>query len=87
MKPEDRLADIQSLQEDLLEFERKYGMRSEEFYAAYSRGEEPENSEWVLDFGEWSSVWRTLERLGEEISRKWRSEKTSGEILREMRDR
>ena len=51
MKPEDRLADIQSLQEDLLEFERKYGMRSEEFYAAYSRGEEPENSEWVLDFG------------------------------------
>ncbi|MCK8600514.1 hypothetical protein [Desulfoferrobacter suflitae] len=53
------LADIHALEEELLDFERKYGVRSETFYAAYVSGEEPENDEWVLDFGEWASVYRT----------------------------
>jgi hypothetical protein len=53
------LLDIHSLEEELLEFERKYGLRSETFYAAYSSGEEPEDDHWVLDFGEWASVYRT----------------------------
>lgn len=53
------LADIHALEEELLDFERKYGLRSETFYAAYMSGEEPENDEWVLDFGEWASVYRT----------------------------
>ena len=53
------LADIHALEEDLLSFERKYGVRSETFYAAYAQGEEPENSSWVLDFTEWASVYRT----------------------------
>ena len=53
------LGDIHSLEEDLLAFERKYGIRSETFYAAYVSGEEPENDGWVLDFGEWASVYRT----------------------------
>jgi hypothetical protein len=53
------LADIHSLEEDLLTFERKYGIRSETFYAAYMSGEEPEDENWVLDFGEWASVYRT----------------------------
>lgn len=53
------LLDIHALEQDLLEFERKYGVRSETFYAAYRSGEEPENDEWVLDFGEWASVYRT----------------------------
>jgi hypothetical protein len=53
------LADIHALEEELLNFERKYGLRSETFYAAYISGEEPENDEWVLDFGEWASVYRT----------------------------
>jgi hypothetical protein len=53
------LADIHALEEELLDFERKYGLRSETFYAAYISGEEPENDEWVLDFGEWASVYRT----------------------------
>lgn len=35
------LADIHALEEDLLAFERKYGVRSETFYAAYVSGEEP----------------------------------------------
>ena len=28
-------------------------------YALYVKGEEPENDRWVLDFGEWASVYRT----------------------------
>ena len=31
----------------------------EVFYAAYQSGEEPEDDAWVLDFGEWASVYRT----------------------------
>ena len=53
------LSDIHSLEEDLLAFERKYGIRSEIFYASYISGEEPEDNSWVLDFGEWASVYRT----------------------------
>jgi hypothetical protein len=53
------LADIHALEEELLAFERKYGIRSETFYAAYVDGEEPEDESWVMDFGEWASVYRT----------------------------
>jgi hypothetical protein len=53
------LADIHALEEELLEFERKYGLRSETFFAAYMAGEEPEDDRWVLDFGEWASIYRT----------------------------
>ena len=53
------LSDIHALESELLEFERKYGIRSETLYAAYISGEEPEDDQWVLDFGEWASVYRT----------------------------
>jgi len=53
------LADIHALEEEMIDFERKYGLRSEIFYAAYIRGEELEDDSWVLDFGEWASVYRT----------------------------
>ena len=53
------LVDIHALEEDMLAFERKYGTRSETFYAAYMTGEEPEDDSCVLDFGEWASVYRT----------------------------
>jgi hypothetical protein len=53
------LADIHALEQELLEFERAYGIRSETLYAAYMSGEEPEQDEWMLDFGEWASVYRT----------------------------
>ncbi|MGR3317206.1 MAG: hypothetical protein ACUZ8O_01825 [Candidatus Anammoxibacter sp.] len=59
MNIHDILSDIHALEEELLEFERKYGVRSETFYAAYVSGEEPEDDSWVLDFGEWASVYRT----------------------------
>jgi hypothetical protein len=53
------LSDIHALEEELLAFERKFGVRSETFFAAYAGGEEPEDAGWVLDFGEWASVYRT----------------------------
>ncbi|MEZ4684024.1 MAG: hypothetical protein R2932_58435 [Caldilineaceae bacterium] len=53
------LLDIHALEEELLDFERKYGIRSETLYTAYTSGEEPEDEGWVLDFGEWASVYRT----------------------------
>jgi len=62
----DILVDIHALEEELLDFERKYGIRSETFNAAYISGEEPENDKWSLDFGEWASVYRTwLARLAD----------------------
>ena len=59
MALEELLADIHALEEELLAFERKYGVRSEIFYAAYVSGEEPEDDAWVLDFSEWASVYKT----------------------------
>lgn len=59
MALQEMLSDIHALEEELLAFERKYGIRSEIFYAAYISGEEPEDDSWVLDFGEWASVYRT----------------------------
>jgi hypothetical protein len=59
MNLQEILVDIHALEEELLAFERKYGIRSETFYTAYIHGEEPENDAWVLDFGEWASVYRT----------------------------
>ena len=53
------LKDIHALEEEMLAFERKYGIRSETFYAAYASGEEPEDDSWVRDFAEWASVYRT----------------------------
>jgi len=40
------VADIHALEEELLEFERKCGIRSETFYAGYISGEAPEHDKW-----------------------------------------
>jgi hypothetical protein len=59
MTLQDILVDIHALEDELLGFEHKYGIRSETFYAAYASGEEPEDESWAMDFGEWASVYRT----------------------------
>jgi hypothetical protein len=59
MTAQQLLADIHALETELLGFERKYGIRSEIFFPAFIAGDEPENDAWVLDFGEWASVYRT----------------------------
>ena len=58
------LRDIHAMREDLLVFERKYGVPTEVFYEAYQRGEEPVDSAWVLDWSEWAGTYKILqERL------------------------
>ena len=59
MNLQDILSDIHALEEELLIFERKYGIRSEIFYVSFISGEEPEDDNWVLDFGKWASVYKT----------------------------
>jgi hypothetical protein len=82
----DILADIHALEEELMAFERKYGVRSETLYAAYQDGEEPEDDSWVLDFGEWASVYRTwLTRQAEyrnEIQRRQRQAPSLAGLIR-----
>jgi hypothetical protein len=58
VKLQEILSDIHALAEAALSFERKYGVRSETFYAAYHNGEEPEDESRVLGFGEWASVYK-----------------------------
>jgi hypothetical protein len=59
MRLHNLLSDIHALEETILAFERKYGIRSETFYAAYISGEEPADDSWVLDFSEWARVYQT----------------------------
>ncbi|MEA3310471.1 MAG: hypothetical protein U9Q70_13315 [Chloroflexota bacterium] len=54
------LRDIHAMEEDLLVFERKYGVLTETFYTAYQRGEEPEDEHWVLDWSEWAGTYEIL---------------------------
>ena len=64
MTLEDILRDIHAMREDLLVFERKYGVPTEVFYEAYQAGEEPADSAWVLDWSEWAASHKILqERL------------------------
>jgi hypothetical protein len=82
MTSNDILKDIHALEEELLDFERKYGVRSEVFYAAYMNGEEPEDDSWVLDFGEWASVYRTwLSRQSEYRNQIQREQRKSRSLL------
>ena len=46
--------DIHALEQELLAFEARYGVRSGTFYAAYVSGEEPQDDSWMLDFTEWA---------------------------------
>ena len=58
------LLDIHAMREDLLVFERKYGMPTEVFYQAYQSGEEPSDIAWMLDWSEWAGTYEILvERL------------------------
>lgn len=60
------LADIHVLERQMLEFEGRYGVRSDVFYAAYRSGEESADDSWVLDFSEWAGVYEAwLERQAE----------------------
>ena len=51
------MQDIQACKEDLLTYERKYGVLSETFYESYINGEEPADDAWVLDWSDWAGTY------------------------------
>ena len=51
------LRDIHAMEEDLLTYERKYGVLSDTFYESYHNGEEPADSAWVLDWSDWAGAY------------------------------
>ncbi|MDQ1334900.1 MAG: hypothetical protein QG552_1850 [Thermodesulfobacteriota bacterium] len=62
MTLEDILGDMHALEDEMRAFERKYGVLSETFYQAYSRGEEPADEAWVRDWTAWGSAYKLLLR-------------------------
>ena len=52
------LQDIHALQEDLLMYERKYGILSETFYESYSQGDEPPDHVSVLEWSDWAGAYQ-----------------------------
>ena len=51
------LRDIHAMEEDLLTYERKYGVLSDTFYESYRNGEEPADNAWVLDWSDWAGAY------------------------------
>ncbi len=51
------LQDIHALEEDMLVYERKYGVLTETFYESYINGEEPPDDAWVLDWNDWAGTY------------------------------
>lgn len=74
MTLDDIMRDIQAMREDLLVFERKYGVPTELFYEAYRRGEEPDDPAWVLDWSEWAATQQLLQGTAGSLQQQWTPE-------------
>jgi hypothetical protein len=71
------LQDIHALEEDLLMYERKYGVLSQTFYESYMQGDEPPDDAWVLDWNGWAAayeIWLKRRAQYEESIRKLQSQ-------------
>ena len=55
------LQDIHACEEDMLMYERKYGIRSVAFYESYMQGDEPPDGA-VLDWAGWAGAYQILQR-------------------------
>ena len=60
------LQDIHTLEEDLVAYERKYGVLTETFYESYINGEEPPDDAWVLDWNDWAGAYEIWLRRREQ---------------------
>lgn len=78
------LQDIHALEEDLLMFERKYGVLSETFYESYMSGEEPADDAWVLDWGDWAGTYEIWLRRREQYQETIRSLREHAQPLSEI---
>jgi len=66
MTLEEILNDMYALEDEMRGYERKYGVLSETFYQAYSRGEEPADEAWVRDWTAWASAYKLWLRRREQ---------------------
>lgn len=62
MTHDEILQEIHAMRQNLLVFERKYGVPSELFFENYQNGEEPTDSIQVLDWTEWAATYKILQR-------------------------
>jgi hypothetical protein len=60
------LQDIHALKEDMLTYERKYGVLSETFYESYVSDEEQPDDAWVLDWNDWAGTYEIWLRRREQ---------------------
>jgi len=75
------LQDIHALEEDMLTYERKYGVLSETFYESYVNGEEPPDDTWVLDWNDWAGTHEIWLRRREQYRQIIESLKEQGKAL------
>jgi hypothetical protein len=62
----DILQDIYALEDEMRDYERKYGVLSETFYESYRAGEEPPDDAWVRDWTAWASAYKVWLRRREQ---------------------
>ncbi len=84
MTLQDIIADIHAIKEDLEMYERKYGVLSETFYELYSKGEEPEDDAWALDWVDWAGAYQILLRRQEQYRRTIKSLQSQSQSLTEV---
>lgn len=65
----DILQDIYALEDEMRDYERKYGVLSETFYTSYMAGEEPPDDAWVRDWTAWASAYKVWLRRREQYQR------------------
>ena len=71
------LQDIHAMEEDIVTYERKYGVLTETFYESYINGEEPPDDAWVLDWNDWAGAYEIWLRRREQYQ----------EIIASLRER
>lgn len=84
MKIDEVVRDIHALENDLENYERKYGVLSETFYEAYKSGEEPAEDAWVLDWSDWAGayeIWLHRREQYREMIRTLTAQSTLAELI------
>lgn len=78
------LQDIHALEEEMLAYERKYGVLTETFYESYVSGEEPEDDAWVLDWNDWAATYEIWLQRREQYQDMIQSLRKQGRLLSEV---
>ena len=78
------LQDIYALEDELRNYERKYGVLSETFYESYENGEEPPEDAWVQDWTAWGSAYKLWLRRHEQYRAAIRAVRERGGTMAAM---